>query len=51
MAFTTHGGDASDYYSVNYLENSQFQDIYAYLGINKVASASGSGDGFHVLSG
>jgi hypothetical protein len=45
VAFTTHGGDASDYYGVNYLQNSQFQDIYTYLGNDKVASASGSGDG------
>ncbi|MDA4118703.1 MAG: hypothetical protein OK455_10220, partial [Thaumarchaeota archaeon] len=47
VAFTTHGGDASDYYSVSYLQSNVFQDIYPYAttggGVQgAVAKAGGS---------
>jgi hypothetical protein len=46
-AFTTHGGDTSNYYSVSYLESNVFQDIYPYAtpsgGVHgAVAKAGGS---------
>ena len=47
VAFTTHGGDAGDYYSISYLESNVFQDIYPYAttggGVHgAVAKAGGS---------
>lgn len=45
VAFTTHSGDASNYYSVNYDQGNQFQDVYVQFGAAGVTSATTKGLG------